>query len=492
MPLGHPCKSGGRELYIWASARLVVMIRQVRPCLAVAVTVFATHLGAQSPTLPTPPAATTTGHGQIVGVVIDSLNGRYLPGADILIEPARVTLQTDSLGRFQADSLSPGTYQLAVFHPLLETLGITLVTQPFHVGQDSSSLALLAVPSATTLSRRSCRSQVGPYGESAVIGHVRDPETLEAVAGAEVSIAWVDIEATRESGVHRYPHLVRDTTNSAGAFRICGLPNSLQATLQVRRGSAVTSDIPVSLGHRTVELLARTVFLPSAVSAAKSGKASIAGVVVLDGARSNAGTRVEVIGTDITATTNERGEFAMRNLPSGTRLLVARRVGFVVQTVPIDLSSREEKRVSITLPRFVEVMSPVLVTARRAASLEKVGFTQRRKTGLGFYIGPEQLENARPNYLSDILRQVPGIRVNYGVYGDVILSARGVTNGCMLYYMDDSPYLEMNRGDVNRFVTAREIVAVEVYQGSGTPAQYVRPGADCATILIWTRLKIRG
>lgn len=468
------------------------MIKQVRPCLAVALTVLATQLGAQSTTLPTPSAGTTTGRGQIVGVVIDSLNGRYLPGADILIEPTRATFQTDSLGRFQVDSLSPGTYKLTVFHPVLDTLGITLVTRPVHVGQDSSILLLLAVPSATTLSRRSCRSQVGPYGESAVIGHVSDPETLEAVARAEVSIAWVELEVSKESGVRRSPHLVRDTTNAAGAFRICGLPNSLQATLQVRRGSAVSSDIPISLGDRPVELLARTVFLPSSVAEARTGKASVSGVVVLDGARSNAGARVELAGTDIAATTNERGEFTMRNLPSGTRLLVARRLGWVVQTVPVDLSSREEKRVRITLPRFVEIMSPVLVTARRAAALEKVGFTQRKKSGLGFYISPDQLENTHPSVLSDILRLVPGLRVSYGVYGDVIVSSRGVTNACMQYYMDDSPYLEMRPGDVNRFVTAREIVAVEVYHNSETPAQYVRAGADCTTILIWTRLKIRG
>ena len=324
-----------------------------------------------------------------------------------------------------------------------------------------------------------------------MIGHVSDPETLEAVARAEVSIAWVELEVSKESGVRRSPHLVRDTTNAAGAFRICGLPNSLKATLQVRRGSAVSSDIPISLGDRPVELLARTVFLPSAVEA-RSGKASVSGVVVLDGARSNAGARVELAGTDVAATTNERGEFTMRNLPSGTRLLVARRLGWVVQTVPVDLSSREEKRVKITLPRFVEMMSPVLVTARRAAALEKVGFTQRKKSGLGFYISPDQLENTHPSVLSDILRQVPGLRVSYGVYGDVIVSSRGVTNACMQYYMDDSPYLEMRPGDVNRFVTAREIVAVEVYHGSETPAQYVRAGADCTTILIWTRLKIRG
>ena len=89
---------------------------------------------------------------------------------------------------------------------------------------------------------------------------------------------------------------------------------------------------------------------------------------------------------------------------------------------------------------------------------------------MGFYIGPERLADTRPIYLTDILRQVPGLRVSYGVYGDVVTSSRGVTNGCMQYYLDDAPYVEMKPGDVNRFVTAREVVAVEVYQGPETPA----------------------
>ena len=97
-----------------------------------------------------PPVPAKTGTAQIVGVVIDSLNGRFLSGADVVIEGAKATLVTDALGRFRIDSLAPGTYQIGVFHPLLDTLGITLATPPFHLGADSSSSVLLAVPSAAT------------------------------------------------------------------------------------------------------------------------------------------------------------------------------------------------------------------------------------------------------------------------------------------------------------------------------------------------------
>ncbi|HEX9221083.1 MAG TPA: carboxypeptidase regulatory-like domain-containing protein [Gemmatimonadaceae bacterium] len=467
------------------------MIKLLRLCLAVPLIAFATPLGAQNTTPPTAPAVSKTGKGQIVGAVIDSLNGRYLSGAGVVIEGGRAALETDSLGRFQVDSLAPGTYQVRVFHPLLDTLGINLLTQRFHVGPDSSSVVILAVPSAMTLVHLSCR-QSGPYGESAVIGHVSDPETLTPVARAEVSIAWTEIDITKELGLRRTPHLMFDSTDASGAFKICGLPNSMEATLQARRGSAITAEIPISLGDRPVELLARTVLLSSANSGSKSGNATVSGTVTLEGARTNAGTRVELVGTDIAAMTNEKGEFTMRNLPSGTKLLLARHLGFVVQSVAVDLSSRETQRVTIKLPKFLEMMDPVLVTARRTAALDKVGFNQRRKTGLGFYIGPERLEDTHPIYLTDILRQVPGLRVSYGIHGDVVTSSRGVTNGCVEYYLDDAPYTEMNPGDVNRFVTAREVVAVEVYQGPTTPAQYVRAGAICTTVVLWTRLRIRG
>src|ERR1700682_92947 len=185
------------------------MIKQLEPFLAVILIAFAVPLGAQSATAAAPPAAPKTGKAEIVGVVLDSLNGRYLAGADIVIKGGMAAAQTDSLGKFKIDSLPPGVYQVGVFHPILDTLDITLLTQPFRVGPDSALVVLLAIPSATTLIRRWCSVQSGPTGASAVIGHVTDPETLKPVAQAEVSIAWVELEISKASGVRPTPRLVR-------------------------------------------------------------------------------------------------------------------------------------------------------------------------------------------------------------------------------------------------------------------------------------------
>jgi hypothetical protein len=217
----------------------------------------------------------------------------------------------------------------------------------------------------------------------------------------------------------------------------------------------------------------------------------VSGVVLLEGSSANGGSRIELVGTDIVALTNDKGEFTMRNLPSGSKVLLARHLGFGAETVPVDLSSHEQKRVTIKLPKFLAVMDPVLVTARRSAALDKIGFNQRKRTGFGYYIGPERLQNMHPSAVTDILRMVPGLRVSYGPDGDVVSSSRGGGNGCVQYFLDDMPYTEMTPGDINNFVTGGEVVAVEVYQDTNTPAQYSRAGMFCTTIVLWTRFKIR-
>ncbi|HEX9128217.1 MAG TPA: carboxypeptidase regulatory-like domain-containing protein [Gemmatimonadaceae bacterium] len=468
------------------------MITQLHLRLAAALIAFAPSLGAQTTTASTPPAGSRTGKAQIVGVVVDSLNGRFLSGADVIIEGTKATLETDSLGKFEIDSLAPGTYQVGVFHPLLDTLGITLVTKPFRIGPDSSSFVLLAVPSAPTIIRGACADKPGGGDKSAVIGHVYDPETLQPIAQAEVSVAWAEIEVSKEFGIRRTARLMRDSTDLLGTFKICGLPSSLQATLQARRGSAVTAEIPVELGEKPADLLARTLLLSTADSSTKVGNATVSGVVLLEGSSTGGGSRVELVGTDIVAMTNDKGEFTMRNLPSGSKVLLARHLGFGAGAVPVDLSSREEKRVTIKLPKFLAFMDPVLVTARRSAALDKIGFTQRKKSGFGYFIGPERLENMHPNSVTNILRMVPGLRITYGPQGDIVSSSRGVGSGCVRYFLDDIPYTEVTPGDINTFVAGGEVVAVEVYQDTSTPAQYVHGGGSCTTIVLWTRFKIRG
>jgi hypothetical protein len=135
-------------------------------------------------------------------------------------------------------------------------------------------------------------------------------------------------------------------------------------------------------------------------------------------------------------------------------------------------------------------MDPILVTARRSAALDKLGFNERKKSGFGYYLGPDRLKNTHPGYVTDILRQVPGLRVSYSPTGDVVSSSRGTE--CVAYYVDDMPFREMEPGDINHFVTAGEVVAVEVYHGVSVPGRFIQAGtSNCTTIVLWTKFKIR-
>jgi len=460
----------------------------------------------------TPPTASSpaakNGQARIVGVVVDSLNGGFLSGADVFVQGRRITAETDSLGKFELDSLPPGGFQLGLNHPLLEALGLPIFSRPFYVGPDSTSIVVLSVPSAATIVHMTCSTSGGP-DQSAVIGEVKDPESLQPVVGAEVSVDWIEIEVSKQTGFRETPYLKRDTTDKSGRFKLCGLPRSLRATLKAQHGAAVTAEVPIALGDRPIELSARTLLLSAIDSTTTTGNATVSGVVLLADGAPKTGTRVELVGTESVAVTDARGEFTMRSLPSGTRMLLARHLGYSPQSVPIALSSHVPQQVTITLPKYLTVMDPVLVVARRNAALDKVGFGHRRRTeAFGYFIGPERLQGMHPSSITNLLQIVPGLRVIQTQTGQAISSKRDIGPSCVDYYLDDVRYTEASSivpglamdkksptrstgptGDINNFVNPDEIVAVEVYQAGEAPAQYTRPFAGCLTILLWTRFK---
>src|SRR3954464_14961856 len=128
---------------------MVPMLRKLRLLAAIPVIAFA-PLAAQNNSAPGA-AGPRAGRAQIVGVVIDSLNGGFLSGASIMIDGMQMSAETDSLGRFSFDSLPSGTFQLGVFHPRLDTLSLSIVTRPFHVGPDSTTGGTIRAPPAATL-----------------------------------------------------------------------------------------------------------------------------------------------------------------------------------------------------------------------------------------------------------------------------------------------------------------------------------------------------
>jgi len=72
-------------------------------------------------------------YGTIRGIVVDSLNGGSLVGAQVSLENIALQAITDSTGRFRIDSVPAGEYRIGVFHPLLDSLGFGIASPPLTV-----------------------------------------------------------------------------------------------------------------------------------------------------------------------------------------------------------------------------------------------------------------------------------------------------------------------------------------------------------------------
>ena len=96
---------------------------------------------------------------------------------------------------------------------------------------------------------------------------------------------------------------------------------------------------------------------------------------------------------------------------------------------------------------------------------------------MGYYLDADQLKMRQTTQFSDMLRTVPGIRVQPAGDGtNVITSSRDATGGCVTFYVDGAPWQQMTPGDLDTYVRPEEVAALEVYNGATTPPQFQQPG----------------
>ena len=452
------------------------------------------------------PAATglATGVGSVSGTVTDSLHDVLLRGALVRIDQTTREGFTDSLGHFHIDSVPAGQHRLVVIHPLLDTLGISLVTQPMTFLGGSEKIVDLSVPSAETLVSVFCPPARRALGPAALVGFVHDADTDAPAEGAKVSLLYYEQDPL---GLKKSPRVREAQIGKEGTYRICGLPPQLSGKLQVFRNGVQTGEVPVVLGDSGAQVLAmrsmsiasqvQTVAVAPKDTGAKpttvlKGKARVSGKVVNKYGQPIAHARVELQNTGQATLTRANGDFVLDSLPSGTQTLEVRQLGYSPTEVPVELSMGRPENVTVKMADYVPVLSEMRVVAQKEKGLLDVGFTDRKKSGMGYYLDADQLKMRQTNQFSDMLRTVPGIRVVPAGDGtNVIQSSRDPTGGCVTFYVDGAPWQQMTPGDLDTFVRPEEVAALEVYNGSTTPAQFTQPGmSGCTTVVIWTQRRI--
>jgi hypothetical protein len=462
-----------------------------------------------------PPQDTTARLAALIGTVFDSVHNMPLAGATVFVLGTSRIGSTNESGLFTVDSVPPGMRKVHVVHDLLDSLGITMVTDSFPVAPGERKILDMSVPSGETLVGLSCSVATRRLGPSAIIGRLLDADTDEPVPGARVSFAWSELSLA--AGLKRVPKVLGATANAEGVFRICGVPGEVEGTLQAEKSGITTAEIKVTFIGQPLVIQGLRIGNANTVAQAEvdtaqgstpgrsvgqqrfsavnyqKGQAILRGKVVNANGTPIANARVEVEGTLSRALTSADGTFSLAELPSGTQSVVARQMGFAPVSQPVELSTREPASTVITMSQPVQMLEPVVVTAESDLGLDNIGFTTRKRAMSGTFMDAEEIMRRGPNMLTDVFRTVPSLRVvPVNSYDYAVESARGNQLGgnCVKYWLDGNPYDAVFPGDVDRMIPPYQIAAVEVYNGSTVPIQFTSANSsNCAVIVIWSKYR---
>jgi hypothetical protein len=99
---------------------------------------------------------------------------------------------------------------------------------------------------------------------------------------------------------------------------------------------------------------------------------------------------------NIWATTNDSGDFILRNVPSGTYTLVVSCLGFIEHELQVTFPVREEK-ITVLIDEATLAIEDVVVTAKEG-----------RRIASGSVIEQSAIQHVQPSDLSDVLQLLPG------------------------------------------------------------------------------------
>ena len=460
-----------------------------------------------------PAAATAQQSGNharatVLGVAVDSVRGGYLRGAIVSVSGTTLSAITDSMGRFRIDSVPAGNRYLELMHPLLDTLRLVVRSPERQIPAGGSMSFILSVPSARTVVATKCTVEDLARGQAALIGMVQDADTENPSPGASVVVEWTDYQLSSKK-VARMPQRRVGAVRPDGTYRVCGIPSDLTTGAVAYRGADSTSAVAINfangLGVMSFHIpVAQTIVstvpdLTPAAGAARvtrpRGKAVLSGKIVDGGGTPLASARVALEADDAATTTDNKGQFTLGGLRSGTRSLSVRRLGFEPMEVPVDLSSVTPREVTVTMSRFVPVLEAVRVSAVRLLGLQRVGFTDRRTSGNGKFYGPEDIATRNPQTLNALLETAPSLRMGTDAEGHRYVTGR--LNGCVKYYVDGHAWFAGSNNDPqlspDGFLSGGELAGIEIYDELSVPSEFTNSsshGANCAVVVIWTKQKL--
>jgi hypothetical protein len=445
----------------------------------------------------------STGRGRISGLVIDSVAGKTLSGASVQIVPddnllRPRTVRSDSLGRYTVGDLADGRYLVGFLHPMLDSLGLEPLVREVFVRAGTTQRLDLSIPSPNRIRAKICGPASSPDSGAIVIGFARNAHDGSPASNAKIVGEWHDVSIT-PSGVIRSTPRIASVSLDNGWFSMCGVPRGGTMGLTASRGpdssGVVDIDIPANgFARRDLYIAAAPVRVTDTTSATtRGGKGEKSrtiglGQMTLRGTVRRVGTGQPIRGARVvltdgpSTTTDERGEWALKEAPAGTRMLEVSAVGLYPERRPVNVVAGAPP-IHIAMNTLRAVLDTVTIRAVRLSDMRN--FEGRRRGGSGRFLGARDIMRHRDKEMSDILRMQPGLQVQRKKDGSTSVYIRG-TDTCEAELYIDGHYISTTN-DLDAWVRPERVAGVEIYSGTMTPAQFQRPLSSCGSIVIWTK-----
>jgi hypothetical protein len=312
-----------------------------------------------------------------------------------------------------------------------------------------------------------------------VFGSVRAADAKTRLSGAQVRVSW-DFNAPGAKGAGAR---ASDTkTDATGTYYACGAPPNNNVYVAGYSSTLKSGAITVpgdTLPLRRVDLVL-----------GEAGKvATISGIVRDPNKQPLVGATVDVDGVDASSRTDANGRFRIASLPTGSRTIAVRALGFapLFQTVTVLEQGNEEVQVDM----LATALRGVNVTAKNVSPLQ-LDYEQRKREGFGTF--KDSTEIVRFTSIRSIFQGIPSLVItgnstmNFSLFTPVqSMSSNNPAGGCPVnVYIDGQP------SDTEVLVTLskEQIAAIEVYiRQEFAPAKYLVLNNNCGVVLVWTKLQ---
>jgi hypothetical protein len=247
-----------------------------------------------------------------------------------------------------------------------------------------------------------------------VLGVVRAADDQRPLANALVRLTWVELIRTSTTSQMAQTFVAETRSDSTGAYRLCGLPDSTYATLQAAGPRASTGEVQTRIGpHGVSHVNLRLAEVDDGRPAPPLG--TIAGSVSDSLGRPVSNARVTLDGSTLETTTDVAGRFRLGGVKGGTQTIEVRRVGLDPVRRPVDVVPGATTTADLTLAR-AQLLDAMIVVAERNRRFSHVAEVVRRhRTGAGKLIPEEELRQFAT--LQAVMQGMSGVRVLLGSGG---------------------------------------------------------------------------